>query len=146
MEILIGLVVIFILLLCLGASVGLIASIALALVGLFIIFMTCFFIYAVIIMVCGERTIGTFIRSEKDGKGKIPYALYLIDDEEYKNMLPLEVMFQSKLYREDRKVKLILNKKRKRCFDNNAVICCILGIIVSLFLSAEMIILVFGNI
>lgn len=145
MEIIIGLIIIFVLLLCLGASIGFIASIALLLVGLFIVFMTGFFIYTVILLAMGKKAKGGYIRSEKDDKSNIPYALYKVDDVEYKNMLPLEVMFQSKIYREDRDVGLILNEKKKRCFDNNAFICCILGVIVSVFLLVEIIILFFGN-
>ena len=146
MEIIIGIAVIFILLLCLGASLSFIATVALVLVGAFIVFMTGFFIYAVILLATGKRAKGRFIRSETNDKSKIPFAVYLIDDTEYRNLLPLEVMFQNKIYREEREVTLVLNKKRKCCFDNNAKICCILGIIVSIFLLAEMIILISGNI
>ena len=146
MEAFIGLVVIFILLFCLGASIGMIATIALVLVGVFVFFMTIIFIYATVILIMGKRAKGRYVRSEKGDKSKIPYAVYLIDETEYSNMFPLEVMFQNKIYREDREVKLILNKKRKRCFDSNAVICCLLGVAVSVFLLVEMIVLLLGNI
>lgn len=146
MELIIGIVVVFILLLCMGASISFIATIALILVGLFVVFMTGFFVYAIILLISGKRTTGKYTRSEKGEKSKIPYAVYIIDNEEYKNLLPLEVMFQNKIYRPDKEVKLILNKKKKCCFDNNATICCVLGILVSLFLLVEMIILVSGNI
>lgn len=145
MEVIIGLIVIFILLLCMGASLGFIASIALALVGAFVVFMAGFFIYATIKLLSGKRAKGIYVRSETIDKSKIPYAVYVVDGVEYKNMLPLEVLFQKKIYQENKEVLLILNVKKRRCFDTNAVICCILGIIVSMFLIVEMIILLTGN-
>lgn len=144
MEILLGIVVIFVLLLCMGASIGFIASLALVLVGAFIVFMAAFFVYAVIILMSSKYTKGHYVRSEAE-KGKIPYAVYMIEDNECKNMLPLEVMFQNKIYQSDKEVSLFFNKKRNRCFDTNAVICCILGIIVSCFLLFEIVVLLLGN-
>lgn len=146
MELIVGIIIIFILLFCLGASINTMITVALGIVCLFIVFMTAVFIYATIILLTGKRTKGIFTRAEKDEKGRIPYAYYLIDGTEYKNLFPLEVMFQSKIYRTDREVKLILNIRRKRCFDNNAVICCILGIIVSIFLVAWTLIFILGNV
>lgn len=145
MELLIGIAVVFILLLCLGASLELIATIALGCLGLFILFMTGIFVYAFIVMIMSRRASGVFVRSEKDEKSKIPFAYYIIDGVEFKNMFPLEVMFQKFIYKEGKEVKLFLNRKSKCCFDSNAVICCILGFAVSVFLVVEMIILVFGN-
>ncbi len=144
MEIILGIVVIFVLLLCMGASIGFIASLALVLVGAFIVFMAAFFVYAVIILMSSKHTKGHYVRSEAE-KGKIPYAVYMIEDNECKNMLPLEVMFQNKIYQSDKEVSLFFNKKRNRCFDTNAVICCILGIIVSCFLLFEIVVLLLGN-
>ena len=143
---LIGLIVIFILLLCLGANIGFIASIALLLVALFIVFMTCFFVYTIILLITGKKVKGVYTHSEKDSKSNIPFAYYMINDVEYKNALPLEVVFQNKIYRPDREVNLILNQKRNKCFDNNALICCIMGVIISVFLFVEILILFFGNI
>ncbi len=145
MEAIIGIIVVFILLLCMGASIGFIASLALILVAAFIVFMAVFFVYATIVLVKGKRAKGRYVRSETGDKSKIPYAVYIIGENEYKNMLPLEVMFQNKIYQMDKEVSLILNEKIKRCFDANAVICCILGIIVSCFLLFEIAVLLFGN-
>lgn len=145
MEILIGIAVIFILMLCLGTGIELIVTVALGFLGLFILFMAVIFLYAFIVMIKSEKTTGSFTRSFTDEKSRIPFAYYLIDESEYRNMFPLEVIFQKKIYKEGKEVKLLLNRKKKCCFDNNAVICCILGIAVSLFLLVEMIILIAGN-
>lgn len=145
MEFILGIIVIFVLLLCMGASIGFIASLALILVGAFVVFMAGFFIYATIIMMSCKKAKGRYIRSETVDKSKIPYAVYLIDNNECKNMLPLEVMFQDKIYQNNKEVTLLFYKKRNRCFDTNAVICCILGIIVSCFLLFEIAILLLGN-
>lgn len=146
MEILIGIVIIFILFLCLGASLEFIAMIALGIIVLFTVFMLAVFVYASIILLNGKRSRGFFVRSDTDEKSKILYAYYSIEDVEYKNMFPLEVIFQKKIYKEGKEVKLVLNKKRKRCFDNNAVACCVLGLVVSIFLVGEAIFLFLGNI
>lgn len=145
MELLLGIAVIFILLLCLGASVELIISVALGIIGLFIVFMALIFIYAFVVMIASRKTAGKYACSREDEKSRILFAYYIIDGVEYKNMFPMEVIFQKLIYKEQRQVKLLLNEKRKRCFDNNAVICCILGIIVSVFLIFEMIMLISGN-
>ena len=64
----------------------------------------------IISLIAGLSTIiGYFSIYIKGDKSKIPYAVYLIDETEYSNMFPLEVMFQNKIYREDREAKLILN-------------------------------------
>lgn len=146
MEIIIGIVVIFVLLLCMGVSIGFIATIALLIIGLMIIAMSVFFIYSIIILLSGKKTKGRFVRSEKSEKTKIPYAVYDIGGIECKNLLPLEVLFLNKIYNTEKEVTLIYNEKKKCCFDNNAKICCILGIIVSIFLLVEMFILLTGNI
>ena len=146
MELLIGIIVVFILLLCLGASLELIATIALGIVMLFVAFMLVIFVYASIVLLIGKPKKGFYVRSATEEKSKIPYAYYMIDGEEYKNMFPLEVIFQKKIYREGKEVRLILNEKRKRCFDNNAIACCILGVLVSVFLVVESVILILGNI
>ena len=146
MDILIGIVVVFILLLCLGASLELIAMIALGIIMLFIVFMLAVFVYASIVLLVGKRTKGFYIRSETEEKSKIPYAVYMIDGKEYRNMFPLEVIFQKKIYKEEKEVNLILNEKRNRCFDNNAIACCVLGLLVSIFLIIEAVILILGNI
>lgn len=131
--------------LCLGATLELIAVIALGLVALFCVFMLGVFVYSVIILMGAKRCMGVFTRSETDEKSKIPFAYYMIDDAEYKNMFPLEVIFQKKIYSKEKMVRLMFNEKKKVCFDNNAVACCILGIIVSLFLVSEMVFLFLGT-
>lgn len=141
-----GIVIVFILLLCLGVSVSFLATMALALIGIIVIAMDVFFIYATIIMLKGEKKAGRFIRSEQSGKSKIPYAIYEIDGAEYRNLLPLEVLLRNKIYNPEKNVSLILNEKKKCCFDNNARICCILGIVVSSFLIFEMAVLVIRNV
>ena len=145
MELVLGIIIIFVLMLCMGASIGFIASLALILVGVSIVFMAGFFVYATIIMATSKKAKGCYTRSEASDKGKIPYAVYLIDGNECKNMLPLEVMFQNKIYQTNKEVSLLFNKKRHRCFDTNAIICCILGIIVSCFLLFEIVVLLLGN-
>lgn len=135
MEILVGIAVVFILLICLGASVQFMIIAALALMFLFVIFMTAIFIYAGVVLIKSKRRKGFFLRSQIGTNSKIPFAYYSCDGVEYKNMFPLEVIFKKKIYRNDVEVPIFINSKKKCCFDINAVMCCILGIIVSLFLS-----------
>lgn len=134
MEFLIGIAVIFILLLCMGVSIEVIIQLAIGIICLFIAFMAAVFIYATVVLVTGKKVIGVFSEVDKGEKGKLPYARYMIEGTEYKNLFPLEVIFQDKIYVPDKEVKLVLNKKIKRCMDGNAVICCILGLLVSIFL------------
>ncbi len=134
MELLIGIAIIFLLLFCLGASVQLIIEIAIGIIFLFVVFMFGVFVYSTIMLVTGKRTKGVYTRAENKYNGKLPYAFYMIEGAEYKNLFPLEVIFQNKIYIPEKEVKLVLNKRIKRCFDGNAVICCIMGIIVSVFL------------
>lgn len=146
MEIIIGIAVVFILLLCLGVSVSFLATIALVIIGIMIVGMAGIFIYATVFLLTGQKANGRYVRSENSEKSRIPYAVYEIDGTEYRNLFPLEVLFRDKIYNTDKEVSLILNKRKKCCFDNNAKICCVLGITVSIFLIVEMIILVTGNV
>lgn len=145
MEILIGIAVIYILLFCLGVSLELIFQITVAIICFFVLFMAVVFVYAFIILITGKRVKGVFTDSDKE-KGNLPYARYLINGKEYKNLFPLEVIFQKKIYVPDKEVKLVLNEKVKKCMDNNAVICCILGLGVSIFLIIWISFLIFGKI
>ncbi len=145
MELLIGIVVLFILMLCLGLSIEVIIQVAIGIICLFVLFMSVVFLYATVILVTGEKKKGVFIASDKDGN-KLPYAHYFIEGTEYKNLFPLEVIFQDKIYVPEKEVNLILNKKVKRCMDNNAVICCILGVAVSVFLMFWICFFLFGKI
>lgn len=146
MELLIGIAIIFVLLLCLGVSTEVIVQIAIGIICLFVVFMAGVFIYATIILLSGKKKKGVFLRSDNEDKGKLPYARYLIEGTEYVNLFPLEVIFQSKIYRTDREVNLILNEKAKKCMDGNAVMCCILGLAVSVFLIVWICLFAFGKI
>ena len=134
MEVLIAIAVIFVLLFCLGISTEIIIKIAVGIVCLMILFMAVVFIYASVIMICGKKVNGFFSGADNEDNGKIPYARYMIDGEEYRNLFPLETIVRKKIYTPDKEVKLILNKKAKRCMDKNAVVCCILGLTVSVIL------------
>ncbi len=146
MEFLIGIAVIFILMFCLGVKPEIIITIAIGIVMLFIVFMGLIFAYACIIMAMSKKDKGFYKRFDKEEKSGIPYAYYMINGEEYRNMFPMEVIFKNKIYREEKEVRLFVYDKKKLCFDTNAVICCILGILVSIFLVAESLMLIFGNI
>lgn len=145
MELLIGIAVVFILLLCLGVSLEIIFQIAIGIICLFVIFMAGVFVYATIILITGKRVKGVYVRVDKGKDNRLPFARYLIDGEEYINLFPLEVIFQNKIYIPDKEVNLVLNKKVKKCMDTNAVICCIVGIIVSVCLLVWMYMLIFGK-
>ena len=146
MEIIIGIAVIFVLLLCLGVSISFLATLALVIIGVMIVGMGAIFTYATFFLLMGKKAKGRYVRYESSEKSRIPCAVYEIDGTEYRNLLPLEVLFRNRIYNSEREVPLILNKKKKCCFDNNAKICCILGIAVSIFLIVEMVILVTGNV
>lgn len=144
MELLIGIAVIFVLLLCLGVGVEIIIQLALCCVGLFIVFMTAVFIYSAVILLLCKKSNGRYVRWDND-ENKIPYAYYNVDGIEYKNLFPREVMLRKLIYREDKDVRLYIYEKKRQCFDGNAVTCCIFGLIVSLFLLVEAVLLVLGN-
>lgn len=112
MEILIGAVIIIVLLLILGVSPIHIVLGAAWLTELFFIVMSLFFIISLLLLLMTKKTKGEFLRIEKN-EGPGTHAVYKIDNQEYDNTFPAEIMFVDKIYKTDKQVSVWHRKGKK---------------------------------
>lgn len=127
MEALLGAVVIAILLFILGFSFEVIsfgvAAVILLLTGL----TSLAFLYFFVRLMMSKRCEGEFTRIVRRDKEKFDRAYYMTDDGELPNAFPCEFVMRDKLYRKGRKVRLLVDRNKKRVYDRNAFITIITG-------------------
>lgn len=141
MEIFLGLAVITLLLLCLGAEIGLIAMIFVGIICAAILLMLCFFIFSALrIMTCRKRE-AFFCKTEKFPGTKFDRAVYTVDGQECSCVFPCEVVMRSKIYRSDRAVNVFYSEKKKFVYDKNAAITVFAGLLSCMALTAAAIII-----
>lgn len=125
MEFVLGFALIVILLLCMGFGVVDIAMIVLALSGLVIIFIGCFFIVSLAVLAFTKKVHGYFV--EFNDEGRFPCAVYDINGEHVKNLFPCEMVMRNKLYIPDKEISLRYFKPRRFAIDKNALLTIIFG-------------------
>lgn len=113
MEFIIAVIIIVVLLLVLGVSPAIIATGALILIELLLVFMTGFFIVSLVLLLIAKPVKAEFLRiMQHEVVGT--YAIYKIDGEEYTNTFPAEIMFVEKIYHEGRVYSARLKKGKKK--------------------------------
>ncbi len=112
MEFIIGAVVIIVLLLILGVSPTLIILGLLSLTELFLLLMALFFIVSLILLLMTKPTEAKYLRIDPN-EGVGTHAVYWMDDREYDNSFPAEIMFIDKIYHKDQMYKVRIWKSRK---------------------------------
>lgn len=141
MEIFLGLAVIVMLLLCLGAELGLIAMVFVGLLCGAVLLMLGFFIFsAVRIMTCRKKE-AIFCKTEKFPGTKFDRAVYSVDGQECACVFPCEVVMRSRLYRSDKAVNVYYSEKKKYVYDKNAAVTVFAGLLSCMALTAAAIII-----
>ena len=112
MEFIIGAVVIIVLLLILGVSPTLIIFGLLSLTELFLLLMALFFIVSLILLLMTRPTEAKYLRIDPN-EGVGTHAVYWMDNREYDNSFPAEIMFIDKIYHEGKICKVRIWKSRK---------------------------------
>lgn len=141
MEIILGLAVIALLLLCLGAELGLIAMIFAGILGVGVLLMLGFFVFsAVRIMTCRKKE-AVFCKTEKFPGTKFDRAVYSVDGQECACVFPCEVVMRNRLYRSDRAVNVYYSEKKKYVYDKNAAVTVFAGLLSCMALTAAAVII-----
>ena len=141
MAIILGLAVIALLLLCLGAELGLIAMIFAGILGVGVLLMLGFFVFsAVRIMTCRKKE-AVFCKTEKFPGTKFDRAVYSVDGQECACVFPCEVVMRSRLYRSDKAVNVYYSEKKKYVYDKNAAVTVFAGLLSCMALTAAAIII-----
>ncbi|MBR1529411.1 MAG: hypothetical protein IJ642_08940 [Oscillospiraceae bacterium] len=112
MEFIIGAAVIILLLLILGVPPMMIVLGALSLVELFLLLMALFFVISLILLMMTKPTEAKYLRIDPN-EGVGTHAVYWMDDREYDNSFPAEIMFVDKIYHEGKICKIRIWKSRK---------------------------------
>lgn len=131
MEFLVGAVIIIMLLLILGVNPMNIILGAIGIIELFFIFMALFFIVSFILLLMTKKTKGEFLRIEDNeiiGVGT--HAVYQINNQEFNNTFPAEIMFVDKIYKKNKQVNIWQRKGKKLnlIFDGYSIIVITVGL------------------
>lgn len=151
MDIIAGIVtmvmVVLMLLFCLGGTQVQAAEMLVTLLVITLVALSGFFVIAAILALSGKRVQGRFVRlsgndeGEKNKDDSIPHneqqkkaqglscAYYIVDEEEYRNLFPAEVVMKGRLYDPYRTVKLRVYKKAGFVIDSNALATIIAGVL-----------------
>ena len=141
MEIILGIVVIVLLLLCLGAELGLIAMIFVGILCGAVLLMLGFFLFsAVRIMTCRKKE-AVFCKTEKFPGTKFDRAVYSVEGQECACVFPCEAVMRSRIYRSDKAVNVYYSEKKKYVYDKNAAITVFAGLLSCMALTAAAVII-----
>lgn len=137
MGVIIGIVLVVLILVLAGVDLSYIIMGIAGLVALAALFTLVFFVVCWIGLLGSERKKAHFVRFERGNR--FESAVYLVDGEEYQNVLPAEFVMRGKLYRPDREVTVRVARLRRNSrsvFDRNAFITSVVGLPVSLLIFA----------
>ena len=112
MEFLIGALIVIVLLLVLGVSPILIIFGVMVVVELFLILMALFFIVSLGLLMMTKPTKGKYLRIDQN-EGVGTHAVYWMDEREYDNSFPAEIMFVDKIYHEGKICSVRIWKSKK---------------------------------
>ena len=124
-------VVIIIIAFCfiLGVDIEIILAALMFLFAAILLAITVFFILCAAKLFDSKSYKAKFVKIAKSPKGNFDAAYYAIDENEYPNVLPCEILMRSRLYQRDRTVNVRLTKDKTFVFDRNAVAATAVGII-----------------
>ena len=128
MQYIIGLFIIILILVLLGVSVSTIVAGIWWLVALLSALSELFFLLSFVLLLFTKRKPAAFLRLEK-GKHAGLFAVYEMDQTEYKNLFPTDAILENVLYRKKEvEVQVLKVGKRKLIFDNVTLLVIGLGI------------------
>lgn len=145
MEFLIVLIVVIVICLILNISIHYIVSGILILVGIGTVAFAIGFLYCFIVLLCSKRKEAEFLRIGSVKEDGFQVAFYMVDGVECPCMFPREGILEDKLYRKDKKCRVMWNQRKSKVFDRYACMTCVLGLVVSILLSVAMVVVVLGN-
>lgn len=140
MEFIMCIIVIVALLICLGFSSATIITGTVVLIGillaLFLILMLVMFTYSMFRLITSKKHEADFSKIDKNAKGKMNVAYYIINGKEYPNAFPYEKMMSKKLYNKDKKYTVYLNSNSGQTYDKYSFMTILLGMLFSVILTA----------
>ena len=139
MEIIIVIIIILAYGLILTANLNYILVAGVIVVGLFLGFLTLFFGYCTICLLCSKKKEASFVRMGQLGSSEYQVAYYLVEGKEYPCIFPKEGILEDKLYQRDKTYYVMLNKKMDKVYDRFALVTCLLGLVCSVLLSMVMV-------
>ena len=129
MEAFIIIVIVIALCFILGVSIETILAGVMFLLAAVLLLITVFFVLCAAKLFDSKACKAEFVKIAKSPKGNFDAAYYAIDENEYPNVLPCEIIMRNRLYKMNRTVNVRLTKDRKFVFDKNAVAATAVGII-----------------
>lgn len=144
MEFLVVLIIAIIICLILNVSMHYILTGILILVGIGTVFFAVSFLYCFIVLLCSKPKDAEFVRIGPAKGDKFQVAFYKVEGAEYPCMFPREAILEDKLYKEDKKYRVMWNQRKGKVFDRYACVTCVLGFAVSVLLSVGIVILLMG--
>ncbi|MGN1120123.1 MAG: hypothetical protein ACI4Q4_07175 [Oscillospiraceae bacterium] len=129
MEIIVGIVLCVILLLCAGAEWGFVVTLLLGAMGAALALLAAGFLVCIVLVLCSERVTAVFSEIRERENGGFPQVWYSVGEEQFPNAFPCEVVFRDKIYVRDKPVKVRLLRRLKLVFDKNAVAAMIVGVV-----------------
>ncbi len=129
MEFVIAIVALVALCLCLGVDLSVIMLGVIGLLGLVMSAITVFFIACGVMLIGSERKSASFVRIDKNPKGRYEAPYYLVDGAELASFFPAEIVLRNLFYRKGKKANVRICRGRGLLFDRYALITVIVGII-----------------
>jgi len=129
------LIIAIVICLILNVSLYYILSGILILVGIITVLFSVSFLYCFIVLLCSKCKEAEFVRIAPAKGERFQVAFYMVDGEAYPCMFPREAILEDKLYRKDRKYRVMWNSRKGKVFDRYACMTCVLGLLVSVALS-----------
>lgn len=145
MEILIVFIVVIVICLILNISIHYIVTGILILAGVATFSFAVSFLYCFVILLRSKKKETEFVRIGPTKGDRFQVAFYMVDGVECPCMFPREGILEDKLYRKDRKYRVMWNQRKGKVFDRYACVTCVLGLFVSVLLSVVIVVVVLGN-
>lgn len=131
MAALIYILVFLVLAVSLGVDIFVILIFAAAVLLLISALICIFFIISSIMLIISKPCVGKLSAIRGNDKNSLESVFYTVDKQEYKNIFPCEVFLKKILYKKDETVKLRFCKRINRVFDLDAVLCTLIGLVLS---------------
>lgn len=103
-------------------------------IGIILLIMALMFIYCFICLLFSEKHEAYFSKIDQTEKNKLKKAYYIVNDVEYPCIFPAENIFVNKLYKNEHKYYVRLNKRINCVYDRFAIATCITGFFMSLII------------
>ncbi len=144
MEFLVVLIIAIVICLILNVSMHYILTGILLVVGILTVIFAVSFLYCFIVLLCAKRKDAEFVRIGPAKGDRFQVAFYRVEGAEYPCMFPREAILEDKLYKEDKKYRVMWNPRKGKVFDRYACATCVLGLVVSILLSVGIVFVLMG--